>query len=231
MISYSEFVWRFDFARYGLHLIGAVCDRSSSGRQQWIKPAIRLNEPGHIAVLIVATYPLRLDLWRCEYAGPVGPAGYQGDLLRLQASLALSNHPDYDRVDKFSGVNEMLRMPAMMLVASMLACASFAQTPTTPPTPGTSSSGAATAKPSAPSVVDIAATQFKDEVAAKAHCPTDTVVWLNPSSKVYYLAGSRYYGTTKRGAYTCKQDADHRGFRVARGELVKPAPPPTVTKP
>ncbi len=106
----------------------------------------------------------------------------------------------------------------------------------TPPT-GAAKPAAATppqssaAKPAPAPAIDTAATEFKDEASAKAHCPTDTVVWLNTAAKVYHLPGTRYYGKTKKGAYSCKQDADHRGFRVVRGELVKPAPSPTATKP
>jgi hypothetical protein len=130
-----------------------------------------------------------------------------------------------------SGVNEMMRVAVTTFVVSILASAAFAQTTTSTPASGTTPSSAAATRPSSAPAIDIAATQFKDEAAAKAHCPTDTVVWLNTAAKVYHLAGNRYYGTTKKGTYICKQDADHRGFRIARGELVRPAPPPTVTKP
>lgn len=127
------------------------------------------------------------------------------------------------------GGREMIRVAAVMLVASMFAGAAVAQTP--PGNPPPASPTVSTPAPASTPGIDIAATQFKDEAAAKAHCPDDTVVWLNTTAKVYHLAGTRYYGKTKKGAYSCKQDADHRGFRVVRGELVKPAPPPTVTKP
>jgi hypothetical protein len=40
--------------------------------------------------------------------------------------------------------------------------------------------------------------QFADEGFAKAHCPPDTVVWVNLPSKVYHFAGTKNYGTTKR---------------------------------
>ncbi|WP_157043706.1 hypothetical protein [Nitrobacter hamburgensis] len=42
--------------------------------------------------------------------------------------------------------------------------------------------------------------QFADEASAKARCPTDTVVWVNLPSKFYHFAGTKSYGTTKRGA-------------------------------
>jgi hypothetical protein len=61
-----------------------------------------------------------------------------------------------------------------------------------------------------------AAGQFGTEIAAKAHCPADTVVWANLGSKIYHFAGSRDYGNTKRGAYMCEREA--AGFRAAKNE-------------
>jgi hypothetical protein len=49
---------------------------------------------------------------------------------------------------------------------------------------------------------------FSTEVAAQAHCPHDTVVWLNTKTGVYHLKGERWYGNTKQGAYVCKAEAD-----------------------
>jgi hypothetical protein len=49
--------------------------------------------------------------------------------------------------------------------------------------------------------------QFADEASAKAHCATDTIVWVNLPSKVYHFAGTKSYGTTKRGAYMCEKEA------------------------
>jgi hypothetical protein len=138
-----------------------------------------------------------------------------------------------------------MRIAVATLMVSLLAGAAVAQTPSTAPAPAAPSAmkppaAAAPAAPAAPPRSSTASapkppaastapsTQFKDEAAAKEHCPTDTVVWVNLSAKVYHLAGTRYYGKTKKGAYVCKNDADQSGFRVVRGELVKPAP---ATKP
>lgn len=52
---------------------------------------------------------------------------------------------------------------------------------------------------------------FDTESAAQAHCPSDTVVWLNTKSHVYHEKGMVYYGHTKQGAYVCKQEADSAG--------------------
>jgi hypothetical protein len=62
------------------------------------------------------------------------------------------------------------------------------------------------------------ANQFPEESQAKAHCPSDTVVWVNPNSKIYHFAGYRDYGKTKTGAYECEKDATGQGFRAAKSE-------------
>jgi hypothetical protein len=117
----------------------------------------------------------------------------------------------------------MMRFAVLTLVGTLLASTAIAQTPGTSPAPAvrpspTMSSPTTTAKPPATTA---ASTQFADESAAKSHCPTDTVVWVNLSSKVYHLTGTPYYGKTKKGAYICQKDADASGFRVAKGEVAK----------
>jgi hypothetical protein len=57
---------------------------------------------------------------------------------------------------------------------------------------------------------------FNSEAAAQAHCPSDTVVWLNTKSGVYHEKGMRWYGRTKHGAYVCKKEADAAGYRDTR---------------
>jgi hypothetical protein len=59
--------------------------------------------------------------------------------------------------------------------------------------------------------------QFADEASAKARCPLDTVVWVNLPSKIYHFAGTKSYGTTRRGAYMCEKDAiadENRGSKT-----------------
>jgi len=56
-------------------------------------------------------------------------------------------------------------------------------------------------------------------LAARASCPTDTVVWVNTPSRVYHYAGTHYYGHTKRGAYMCEANARAAGNRAARKEV------------
>jgi hypothetical protein len=60
--------------------------------------------------------------------------------------------------------------------------------------------------------------QFADEAAAKARCPTDTTVWVNLPSKVYHYAGTKSYGTTKRGAYMCEKEAMAGENRASKNE-------------
>jgi hypothetical protein len=60
--------------------------------------------------------------------------------------------------------------------------------------------------------------QFADEASAKARCPSDTVVWVNLPSKIYHFAGTRSYGTTKRGAYMCEKEAIAGENRASKTE-------------
>ena len=63
--------------------------------------------------------------------------------------------------------------------------------------------------------------QFTAEAEAKAHCPSDTVVWLNTKSHKYHFSGHKSYGTTKKGAYMCEADAKAAGNAAAKGEQPK----------
>jgi hypothetical protein len=60
--------------------------------------------------------------------------------------------------------------------------------------------------------------QFADEASAKGRCATDTVVWVNLPSKVYHFAGTKNYGTTKRGAYMCEKEAIASEDRASKTE-------------
>lgn len=67
-------------------------------------------------------------------------------------------------------------------------------------------------------VAPTGAGQFAAEAEAKAHCPADTVVWVNTNSHKYHYAGHRSYGTTKKGAYMCEADATAAGNVAAKDE-------------
>jgi hypothetical protein len=41
------------------------------------------------------------------------------------------------------------------------------------------------------------------------------IVWLDLASGIYYYKGDRWYGRTKRGAYTCERDAINAGNRAS----------------
>ena len=56
------------------------------------------------------------------------------------------------------------------------------------------------------------------EAQAKAHCPTDTVVWVNTKSHIYHFAGTHDYGATKQGTYMCETEAKAAGDRAAENE-------------
>jgi hypothetical protein len=88
------------------------------------------------------------------------------------------------------------------------------------------------AHPPAAASAPLSANQFTSEQAAKSHCPSDTIVWVNlGGSKAYHASGDRFYGKTRQGAYMCRKDADQAGFHAAgqrdRRSATKSSPPPT----
>jgi hypothetical protein len=58
--------------------------------------------------------------------------------------------------------------------------------------------------------------QYTTELAARARCPSDTVVWVNMPTRIYHYSGTRYYGHTLKGGYMCEADARSAGYRAAR---------------
>src|SRR5271165_4930046 len=50
----------------------------------------------------------------------------------------------------------------------------------------------------------------------------DPVVWLNTSSNVYHMQGTKYYGNTKQGKYLCKSQADAAGAHQAKMGAAQP---------
>lgn len=83
------------------------------------------------------------------------------------------------------------------------------------PTPAQST---ASSPPRSAAVSPAGANQFAGEDQAKTHCPADTVVWVNLSSKIYHYRGYKDYGTTKKGAYMCEKDATAQGNRASKTE-------------
>jgi hypothetical protein len=93
------------------------------------------------------------------------------------------------------------------------------------PQPAAPSTNTASAPPPAPVEPPysslprpIAPGEFASDEQASAHCPTDTVVWVNTKSRVYHFAGTHNYGHTKEGAYMCEADARAAGDRAAMNE-------------
>jgi hypothetical protein len=94
-----------------------------------------------------------------------------------------------------------------------------ATAPAATPTVGASPPMAPAAAPAKPRVAaPTGAGGFAADAQAKAHCPTDTVVWVNTKSGVYHFAGTHNYGTTKQGTYMCEADAKAAGDRAAENE-------------
>jgi hypothetical protein len=71
-----------------------------------------------------------------------------------------------------------------------------------------SSSSGATAAPRAG--------EYTTELAARARCPSDIVVWANTPTRIYHYSGTRYFGHTRNGAYMCEADARAAGYRAAK---------------
>lgn len=87
-----------------------------------------------------------------------------------------------------------------------------------PPATGTSEAApASTANPaqSAP------ASQSKSSTATPAPGGGPDKVWLNTASNVYHCPGTRYYGTTKAGAYMTEAEAKAKGARPDHGKPCK----------
>lgn len=108
-----------------------------------------------------------------------------------------------------------MRIATATLLALLLSGSGLALSQTTGATPGSSATmpgGNAPAGRTASTTAALPAGGFATEAEAKGHCPTDTIVWANTSSKAYHMSGTKYYGKTKHGAYMCQKDADQGGY-------------------
>jgi hypothetical protein len=105
-------------------------------------------------------------------------------------------------------------------------CRSSSLTTAPAPTPAAARPAPTVATPAAPpppvikpaANAPLGANQFPLEAQAKAHCPADTIVWVNMKSKIYHFNGHKDYGATKEGAYMCEKDAAAQGVRAAKNE-------------
>ncbi len=57
-------------------------------------------------------------------------------------------------------------------------------------------------------------TAFRTEQQAQGHCPSDTVVRLDPQSGMYQLKGHGTYGRSDAGRYACRGEAERAGIRA-----------------
>jgi hypothetical protein len=66
--------------------------------------------------------------------------------------------------------------------------------------------------------------QFASEAEARGRCGGATVVWVNTKGKshTYHYSGSRWYGTTKQGAYMCEADAGAAGYHASKSKTEQP---------
>jgi hypothetical protein len=117
--------------------------------------------------------------------------------------------------------NQAKRITEAAYISQCRAGTSSATTPVPPATataPATAPASAPRTNSAPAAASPTGANQFASESQAKAHCPGDTVVWANLSSKIYHYSGHKDYGTTKRGAYMCESDTAASGVRAAKNE-------------
>ncbi|MGH7119733.1 MAG: hypothetical protein ACREFP_12210 [Acetobacteraceae bacterium] len=57
---------------------------------------------------------------------------------------------------------------------------------------------------------------FSSLTEAQKSCGTDAVVWANLRTRVYHLAGSHWFGKTKKGAYFCKSAVEKAGVHASK---------------
>jgi hypothetical protein len=85
-------------------------------------------------------------------------------------------------------------------------------------TPAAPATAAAPAAPAAPAAMKAAPKTKTTASTTPAPGGGPGMVWLNTSTKVYHCYGTKYYGTTKAGAYMTEADAKAKGAHADAGK-------------
>jgi len=86
------------------------------------------------------------------------------------------------------------------------------------PATGQTQSPASSTAPPAPAPQPATGAATKAATTAPAPGGGPGMVWLNTASNVYHCPGTRYYGTTKAGAYMTEAEAKAKGARPDHGK-------------
>lgn len=54
---------------------------------------------------------------------------------------------------------------------------------------------------------------FRTEMQARQHCPNDSVVWIDPRRRIFYVEGQRRYAQGSTGIFGCREEARRSGYR------------------
>ena len=96
--------------------------------------------------------------------------------------------------------------------------AKTASGPAPTPAPAPAAKPAAAEAPAPASATKTASTKAASTPTTPAPGGGPGLVWVNTASNVYHCPGTRYYGTTKAGAYMTEDQAKAKGARADAGK-------------